>query len=92
MAMQHKVTRRTATSARTTTTELLNVEAEFVSVARAEALTGISQWTWRQYAYRGKIASSKLGTRLLIPVKEIRRVLAAGYRPCVDVREHKVRA
>lgn len=94
MAMQRKIIRKSATSAHHTPTlppELLNIAAEFVSVLEAEVLTGISQWTWRQHVYRGKIESVKVGTRLLIPVREIRRVLAKGYRPRVDERE-KARA
>jgi hypothetical protein len=57
------------------------VEPEFVSVVEAETMTGRSRWSWRQDAYRGRIASSKVGTRLLIPVSEIRRVLNEGMRP-----------
>jgi len=52
-----------------------------VSVAEAEALTGVSQWTWRRWAYDGRISSVKLGKRLLIPTDEIERLVAAGTRP-----------
>jgi hypothetical protein len=40
----------------------------FASVAEAEDMTGISRWTWRRWAYDGRIASTKLGTRLLVPI------------------------
>lgn len=59
----------------------LRVEAEFVSVAEAEAMTGRSRWSWRQDAYQGRIASTKIGRRLLLPISEIRRVLDQGMRP-----------
>jgi hypothetical protein len=47
-------------------------------------MSGLSRWTWRHYAYEGKIASVKAGKRLLIPVAEIRRVMAQGYRPALE--------
>jgi hypothetical protein len=57
------------------------IEREWIGVDDAELLTGRSKWTWRQDAYRGRIASSKVGRRLLIPMAEIRRVMEAGLRP-----------
>lgn len=62
-----------------------DVEPEYVGVADAEATTGLSRWTWRAWAYSGKIASVKAGRRLLIPVAEIRRIMAEGTRPRVEV-------
>jgi|HubBroStandDraft_3_1064219.scaffolds.fasta_scaffold1602969_1 hypothetical protein len=64
------------------------VQPEFMSVDQAEILTGVSRWTWRAYAYQGKVASCKVGARLLIPITEIRRIIAEGTRPrAVGVRE-----
>jgi hypothetical protein len=57
------------------------VEKEFLSVLEAETLSGISRWTWRVWAYKGKIASNKVGKRLLIPLPEVRRIIAEGSRP-----------
>jgi hypothetical protein len=57
------------------------VEPEYVGVDEAEIMTGRSRWSWRKDAYAGRIASVKVGRRLLIPVSEIRRVLAEGLRP-----------
>ena len=57
------------------------VEAEYLSVADAESMTGLSRWTWRSWAYSGRIASVKAGRRLLIPIVEIRRVIGEGTRP-----------
>jgi hypothetical protein len=60
------------------------IEPEFLGVDEAEIMTGRSRWSWRKDAYAGRIASVKLGRRLLIPVSEIRRVVAAGMRPRVE--------
>jgi len=60
------------------------VEPEFCSVDQAEILSGVSRWTWRQMAYKGRIESCKVGARLLLPISEIRRVIAEGTRPRAD--------
>jgi hypothetical protein len=57
------------------------IETELVSVQGAETMTGRSRWSWRRDAYEGRIASVKLGARLLIPVSELRRVIAENTRP-----------
>uniref|UniRef100_E6QID8 Uncharacterized protein n=1 Tax=mine drainage metagenome TaxID=410659 RepID=E6QID8_9ZZZZ len=59
------------------------LETEYVSVQGAETMTGRSRWSWRRDAYEGKIASVKLGAKLLIPIVEIRRVIAENTRPAV---------
>ncbi len=63
---------------------IAKVEPEYVSVQGAEAMTGRSRWSWRRDAYDGKIASVKLGAKLLIPIAEIRRVIAENTRPRLD--------
>ena len=63
---------------------IARVEPEYVSVQGAEIMTGRSRWSWRRDAYNGKIVSVKLGTKLLIPLAEIRRVLVENTRPRVD--------
>lgn len=65
-------------------TVIAKVEPEYMSVQGAETMTGRSRWSWRRDAYDGKIASVKLGARLLIPVAEIRRVIAENTRPRLD--------
>jgi excisionase family DNA binding protein len=45
---------------------------------------GISVWTARQWAYRGKISSCKVGKLLLIPTSEITRLLSENLRPWVS--------
>ena len=58
-----------------------------VSVVEAEGATGLSRWYWRRAAYDGRVTSVKAGTRLLIPLSEINRVLREGTRPRLqDVR------
>lgn len=59
------------------------IKADYLGVAEAEALTGVSRWTWRRWAYDGKVASVKLGKRLLIPSAEISRLVAENTRPRV---------
>jgi len=46
--------------------------------------TGLSPWTWRRWAYDGKIASAKAGKRLLIPKSEVDRVMKEGLRPALE--------
>lgn len=66
---------------RVDSTNTHTITREFVSVKEAKALTGISDWTWREWADYGKCASVKIGSRLLIPVSEIHRLLSEGLRP-----------
>ena len=61
-----------------------DVKPEYASVDQCEIISGVSKWTWRSYAYSGKIESYKVGSRLLIPLSEVRRILAEGRRPRVD--------
>jgi hypothetical protein len=60
---------------------IARVEPELLSVQGAEVMTGRSRWSWRRDAYESRIASVKLGSKLLVPVTEIRRVIAEGTRP-----------
>lgn len=60
---------------------IARIERELLTVQDAETMTGRSRWSWRRDAYQGRIDSVKLGARLLIPIAEIRRVIAEGTRP-----------
>ena len=60
------------------------VEPEYLGVQDAEVMTGRSRWSWRRDCYSGAVASVKLGRRLLIPVSEIRRVIAENTRPRIE--------
>jgi hypothetical protein len=42
---------------------------------------GISIWTLRLKAYKGDVASVKIGVKLLIPQSEIERLIQEGMRP-----------
>jgi excisionase family DNA binding protein len=57
------------------------IKAEYLGVAEAEALTGVSRWTWRRMAYDGRVTSVKIGKCLLIPTSEIARLVAKNTRP-----------
>ena len=63
---------------------IAKVEPELVSVQSAEIMTGRSRWSWRRDAYEGKIASVKIGAKLLIPIAEVRRVIAENTRPRIE--------
>lgn len=64
------------------------VEPEYMSVVDAEVLTGISRWYWRGLAYKGQVESVKLGSpkngRLVIPIREVRRVMQEATRQRVS--------
>lgn len=59
------------------------VNRQYLGVAELEAVTGISRWTWRRWAYDGKVGSVKLGKRLLIPATEVQRLIAENSRPAL---------
>ena len=61
--------------------------AKLIGVATAEAIYGVSRWTLRRWAYQGKISSTKLGKRLLIPVAELERIVQEGTRPAIEVEK-----
>lgn len=58
-----------------------SVEQENFMPAQAERKYGLSQWIWRRLAYSGRIASIKVGPRLLIPRSECERILSENTRP-----------
>jgi hypothetical protein len=59
----------------------MQIERKYLSVVEAEALTGISRSSWRKHAYSGRVASSKVGTRLLLPVESVIGFVEDGMRP-----------
>jgi len=73
----------TATAAAPTATA---VRPKLLTTQQAAAISGESKWTWRARAYRGTIASVKIGgkqARLLIPEAEVYRLIEQGTRPAV---------
>lgn len=65
------------------------VTPEFWGVDECEIVSGISRWTWRKMAYDGRVSSTKVGRRLLIPASEVRRILDEGARPRVENADGK---
>ena len=57
------------------------VKPKLYPVKIAAQLLGVSIWTIRQAAYRGEVASAKIGAKLLIPASEIDRVVTESTRP-----------
>jgi len=64
--------------------QVRELSAEYLGVAEAETVTGVSRWTWRRWAYDGKVTSVKLGKRLLIPRTEIARLVSENLRPRLE--------
>ena len=44
---------------------------------------GLSIWTVRTWCYAGRIASCKLGSRLMVPESEVDRLIRETMRPAV---------
>ncbi len=59
-------------------------QPEVIRVREFAARLQISIWTARQWAYRGKIASCKVGKHLLVPVGEVSRLISEGNRPRLE--------
>ncbi len=60
-------------------------------VKEAARQLGISVWTLRKKAYRGEIASVKIGVKLLISEREIERLIRNGMRPRRHVHRRTAR-
>jgi len=57
------------------------IEPELLGMEEAEVMTGRSRWSWRRDCYSGAVASVKIGSRLFVPITEVRRVIAESTRP-----------
>lgn len=55
-----------------------------LSVKDFGALLGVSLWTVRGWAYKGRVASVKLGARMMIPTTELERLITENLRPTVS--------
>jgi len=77
---------RPARAATATTPAPTAERPRLLTTQQAAAISGESKWTWRARAYRGTIASVKIGgkqARLLIPEAEVYRLIEQGTRPAV---------
>ncbi len=54
------------------------------SVKDFAACLGLSVWTVRGWAYRGRVASIKLGARMMIPTTELDRLISENLRPACN--------
>ena len=59
----------------------LEVGRELITIKEFARLLSISVWAARKWAYAGKIASVKLGSRLQIPIREVARIINDNLRP-----------
>jgi len=67
-------------------------EPIYVNVHEAADLTSLSAWTWRHFCYEGRVEYCKLGNRLLIPMGEVRRILAESTHPRVGAATDEAQA
>lgn len=58
-------------------------EKRLANLEECAAATGLSTFWWRRKAKNGEVESVKMGTRLMIPVSEIDRIIAENTRPRV---------
>lgn len=54
---------------------------QLCSLDEAARRLDVSIWTVRKWAAAGKIATVKLGTRVLVSAAEMDRIVATGTRP-----------
>jgi len=61
--------------------QMLNETLKLYSVKEASNLLSLSPSTIRKYISRRKIASVKIGRRVLIPYEVLAKLVRQGYRP-----------
>jgi excisionase family DNA binding protein len=61
-------------------------EKQLLSVYEAQDLTGRKASTWRRDINEGRVAWVKLGRLVRIPMSEVERLIAQGYRPPSETR------
>jgi excisionase family DNA binding protein len=59
-------------------------EPDVIRIQEFATRLRISIWTARQWAYRGKITSVKAGKHLLIPTREVGRLIGENTRARVQ--------
>ena len=60
------------------------IRRRMIGVAPAAEALGISVWTLRNWCYRGKCSSHKIGDRLMLDEAEIDRIMTEGERPRLE--------
>jgi predicted site-specific integrase-resolvase len=59
----------------------IEVRPELLPVKDFAARLGVSVWTARSWCYRGTVASVKIGSKLLVPIGEVGRIISENMRP-----------
>ncbi len=59
-------------------------DVELLPISEFAKRLGISVWTARSWAYRGLVASVKLGKLLQIPASEASRLVSENFRPALN--------
>lgn len=75
---------------RTPSTQLIHTTPAsplLLSVYKAGEMLGLSPWTIRQWCYTGKIASYKIGTRLMVSQASIDQLLGESLRPRIEAAQ-----
>ena len=57
------------------------VKPQLLPIKYFAARLGVSVWTARGWCYKGTVASVKIGSKLLVPVGEVERIIAENMRP-----------
>jgi len=65
----------------TSSDELADLADRLLSLEMTADLLGASVWTIRKWITKGKITSNKIGARRLVPLSEVRRVIAESTVP-----------
>ncbi|TCK75876.1 helix-turn-helix domain-containing protein [Acidipila rosea] len=59
---------------------------QFLTVQQGAERLNVSVWTLRSWAYAGRIASHKFGSRLMISRQELDRIIRESERPRLSNR------
>jgi len=64
--------------------QITEPEPDLLTIDRTAQRLSLSAWTIRGYVRAGKLASVKIGRRVLIPTSEIYRLVGENLRPSVE--------
>jgi excisionase family DNA binding protein len=57
------------------------MERLLLGIEEAAQLIGLSKYTVRAYVQKGLIKPTRIGSRVLVPLAEIKRISVEGLRP-----------